>query len=188
MHPQHTIPIIKKELIRGFASLDRSFDDRREFLHFTTGNWSAMQILQHVSIANDDLLVVIRDAAFKAIELAKEAERLDEWFDEYNLVSFETEDFLNYKSTAWIKSNQLPTDLSLHQIRSTLRAQLGECFDYIDLLKNGEGVLYKSRGFIPRAGELDVYHLVFFLANYVKNHAGEIERLQTEYGNPMELQ
>jgi hypothetical protein len=176
MHPQHAIPIIKRELIRSFASLDRSFDDKREFLHFTLGHWNALQILQHVSIANNDLLLIIRDATFKSMELAKETELRNEWFETYNLTSFETEDFVNYQSTAWIKSKQIKIDLSLHQIRSTLRAQLGECFDYIDLLKNGEGIFYKSNQFIARHGELDVYHLVYFLAHYVRNNADEIGR------------
>ena len=185
MHPQNTIPIIKRELIRSFAALDRSFDDKREFLHFRHGHWNALQILQHVSIANNNLLTVIRNAAANAIELAKQNELCDEWFENYNLYSFDASDFDNYRSGIKTES---PVFLSLHQIRSTLRSQLSECFDYVDLLKNGEGILYKHNELITGAGELDVYHLVYFLACYGRSNAAVIERLQTEYENPMELQ
>lgn len=184
MHPQHTIPIIKRELIRSFAALDRSFDDNREFLHFKHGHWNAVQILQHVSVANNNLLDVIRDGTLKAMELAKETEIRDEWFENYNLYSFDAPDFDKYKSGI----AESPAFLSLNQIRSTLRSQLSECFDYVDLLKNGEGVLYKHNELITGAGELDVYHLVYFLARYGRNNADVIERLQAEFENPMELQ
>ena len=185
MHPQHTIPIIKRELIRSFAALDRSFDDNREFLNFRLGHWNALQILQHVSIANNNLLAVIRDAASKAMELASQTELCDEWFENYKLYSFDSADFENYKSGVQFESSVF---LSLNQIRSTLRNQLSECFDYVDLLKNGEGVLYKNHELITGAGELDVYHLVYFLACYGRSNADVIERLQAEYENPMELQ
>ena len=56
----------------------------------------------------------------------------------------------------------------LSEVRSEIREQLNRCLIHLELLKNGEGMLYKISMSVNGMGKLDVYQVIYFLALHIK--------------------
>ncbi len=176
---QNIISTINKELISAFALLDRTFDEKKEFLHFSSGGRSVLQLLDHVTTTNHRLLLTINEASSKALSNAETARITDEMRNQYKLCSSLPEE--TDLTTHWTKPAEYVTENeSLHQLRFRLRYQLGECFDHLDLLKNGEGMLHETK-VNDTIGKLDVYHCIYFLALHTRRQARQIEKLFEEF-------
>jgi len=175
---QNIISTINKELISAFALLDRTFDEKKEFLHFCSGGKSVLQLLDHVTTINHGLLLMISEGASAARSNAETIKVTDNR-SEYELCSSMLEEM--DLTTHWTKPAEYTTENeSLHQLRFRLRYQLGECFDHLDLLKNGEGMLHEIE--VNEAiGKLDVYHCIYFIALHTRRQARQIEKLFAEF-------
>ncbi|HEX5169791.1 MAG TPA: DinB family protein [Cyclobacteriaceae bacterium] len=186
---QHIISTINKELISAFALLDRTFDEDEEFLSFSSGGWTVGQILEHVTLTNHYLLLLIKKGADKAIRRAETIELNEAMFDQYEFVTPAMEEIAAPTSFQWINPDHMnPSGKEpLDQVRSTLRHQLGECLDQLDLLKNGEGILHTTTMTVNNLGKLDVYQYIYFLTLHVKRHIAQIEKLFVEYEDTMEM-
>ena len=176
---QNIISTINKELISAFALLDRTFDEKKEFLHFCSGGRSVLQLLDHVTTINHGLLLMISEGSSAARSNAETITVTDNMMSEYELcLSLLEEKDL---TTHWTKpAEYVMENESLHQLRFKLRYQLGECFDHLDLLKNGEGMLHQIE-VNDTIGKLDVYHCIYFLALHTRRQARLIEKLFAEF-------
>jgi len=67
------------------------------------------------------------------------------------------------------------------EVRQQLQAQLQQCLDTPDRLKNGEGVLYQTTMTVNDLGKIDVYQYLYFLAQNAKRHVGQMEKVETEF-------
>lgn len=189
MTVQHIISTINKELISAFALLDRTFDEDEEFLNFSSGGWSVMQILEHVTLTNHYLLLLIRRGAEKALKRAETTELNDEMLKHYELTTPTMEEIGIPSTFQWTNPDHMtPTGKpTLQEIRAKLRYQLGECLDQLDLLRNGEGILHTTTMSVNNLGKLDVYQYLYFLALHVKRHVLQIQKLLLEFEDTMEM-
>jgi len=186
---EHIISTINKELISAFALLDRTFDEDEEFLRFNSGGWSVTQILEHVTLTNHYLLLLIKKGADKAIKRAETTELNEAMFDQYTLATPAMEEIGMPSSFQWINPDHMnPTGVEpLYHVRTKLRHQLCECLDQLDLLKNGEGILHTTTMSVNNLGKLDVYQYIYFLALHIKRHVTQIEKLFVAFEDTMEM-
>ena len=70
---------------------------------------------------------------------------------------------------------------TLVQVRQQLKDQVKQCFDNLDKLKNGEGVLYKTTMTVNDLGKIDVYEYIYFLAQHGQRHITQMTKNEIEY-------
>jgi hypothetical protein len=178
---QSTILKIYRELISAFAILDGYFDSDDKFLYDKTANrWNVAQILEHVMLTNQYLLILIEKGAARALTLAQHNQGYTEAGKGYEL---ETPSLLAvgvHKSFEWENPAHMEPTCSrpLNEIRIELRDQLHQCLCLLDSLRNGEGVLYKMTMTVNNLGKLDVYQYIYFLALHVKRHLAQLDQFQ----------
>jgi hypothetical protein len=179
MNIQSTILKINRELISSFALLDGYFDRDEKFLHERIGDrWNAAEILEHLMLTNQYLLILIEKGAARALSLAQEDRSFILAANSYELASPALLDVGVHKSFEWENPRHMEPggNRALKEIRNELRDQLHRCLWVLDSLRRGEGILYKTTMTVNNLGKLDVYQYVYFLVLHMKRHLTQLEK------------
>lgn len=175
---------IKIEYDRIFAELDNWFDVDDELLNYppTGGGWNIRFILEHISLTNHFLLILIRKATAKAIAQSKKAD-ISNLTSDYDLDWNKLKQIGIHQSFNWNRPEHMePTGVTdLVEVKSTLYRQKNEALSCLNQLKNGEGKLYKTMMTVNNLGKIDVYHYIYFLVQHAKRHIGQMEKIKTEF-------
>jgi hypothetical protein len=144
--------------------------------------WSIEQILEHVTLKNHFLLILIRKGKKKALDLSfkQDWKQLTETY-QYHLNELEA--IAMHQSFEWIRPEHMePTgDKDTSQIRSLLKEQVTESGDILNELRNGEGLLYKTTMSVNNLGKIDVYQYIYFLCQHAKRHVTQMQKVKEEY-------
>lgn len=177
---------IRKDLIKAFADTAVWTGNDNTLLDFIpqNGGWTIRQIIEHVSLTNHYLLILIRKGANKAIEKARKTD-FDELLVNYNLDLEKLNAIGKHKSFEWNRPEHMePTNaVTLDEVNDRLNNQLQECLVCLDRMPNGEGVLYKTTMSVNDLGKIDVYHYIVFLVQHIKRHITQMEKVETEFLN-----
>jgi len=181
---EKTIMAVKDELTRSFSALEMWFARDNSLLNYRpqNGGWTIAQVLEHVSLTNHYLLILIRKATSRAIDKSKKMDY------RHMLVGYE----LNWDMLRAIREPGLfhwnrPDHMEpggmilLTEVKTKLDAQLAECLGYLQQLSNGEGILYKTMMSVNDCGKIDVYHYIGFLAWHARRHVVQMEKIEKEF-------
>jgi hypothetical protein len=172
---------IKADMLDVSGKLDHWFDVDDTLLGHKPagGGWSVREVLEHISLTNQFLLLIIRKLAAKAMERAKKEDYLSK-LDGYRFNWEKLEMIGKPGMFAWQRPEHMePTgNVCLEDVRATLKLQQEECMDLLDQLKDGQGVLYTIRMSVNDLGKIDVYHYIFFLVQHMKRHIVQMEELK----------
>jgi hypothetical protein len=175
---------IKAEIEIVFDEVDTWFKINENLLNYAPkkGGWSINKILEHISITNHFLLILIKKVTVKAIEKAK-TEDYTHLLINYDLDWNKLNQIGEYQSFYWNRPEHMePAGIAnLKDIKDKLRQQASECIGYLDQLKKGEGVLCKTTMSVNELGKIDVYHYILFLAKHAKRHLTQIENIKKEF-------
>ena len=140
------------------------------------------KILEHISLTNHFLLILIRKGTGKALEASVKND-YSHLLVNYDLDWTRLKQIGQHKSFTWNRPKHMePTAaVDLITIRNKLHDQLKECQDYLSRLKNGEGVLYKTTMTVNALGKIDVYHYILFLVQHAKRHLTQMEKIKSEF-------
>lgn len=178
---QNVIGKIKSDLVKTFANVNDWFDMDSALLDYTLQNegWTISQILEHISLTNYYLLILIRKGTSKAIEKSKIMD-YDDLLIEYDLDWNKLISIGNHKSFEWSRPEHMePTGkTALSEVRIKLDNQLQECLGYLQQMPNGEGILHKTMMTVNNLGKIDVYHYIYFLAQHAKRHITQMEKIK----------
>lgn len=178
------IKVISNEITAGFDSLNiwlNANDDLMQYKPASKG-WSVKQNLEHISLTNHYLLILIKKGTAKAIELL--AKNIAGGFPDGYVIAWEKlETIGKHKSFEWIRPEHMqPTgDISLNDIQARLQMQKDECMICLEKLQNGGGVLYKTMMSVNGLGKIDVYHYILFLVQHIKRHITQMEKIKLEF-------
>lgn len=180
---QKTIITIDQELTHTLNDYNTWFDLDHEVLSYIpqTG-WSIEQILEHVTLTNYFLLILIRKGYRKAKELAAKINLYEEVLKyQYNLGLLE--EIANQKSFKWVRPEHLEPkgEKSLSEIKQLLGMQISECKEILFEMSNGEGILYKTTMSVNNLGKIDVYQYIYFLCLHAKRHIAQMQRVRDEF-------
>ncbi len=175
---------IEFEMNDSFDILFTWFDVNDELLHYTpkTWGWSVAQNLEHVSLTNHYLLILIQKGTAKAIEKAAKTDYAElvknysvEW-DNFEVVA-------KNKSFDWIRPPHMePTGtMPLAEIETKLTLQQTECIECLHKLQNGEGILYKTMMTVNGLGKIDVYQYIIFLVRHIQRHLEQMQKIRLEF-------
>ncbi len=121
----------KSELLRAYRPQDKS--------------WTINEILEHISLTNYFLLILINKGTKKAVEIARKGDAIIDLSD-YKFGSEKLDEIAIYDSFNWINPEHMEPngEKSLLEIRILLKTQVIQCLTNLDEMANGEGTLYKT--------------------------------------------
>lgn len=171
---------IKSEISNTFDEVYRWFDMKDELMYRAGngGGWSIAEVLEHISLTNQYLLILIRKGAIKSLEKAT-SESYRHLLEGYDMDWARMELIGNPTAFAWHRPDHMvPTgNVSLEDVKNKLRLQEKECLDLLEQLAEGQGVLYKTTMSVNNLGKLDVYHYIVFLVEHARRHLVQMKQI-----------
>jgi hypothetical protein len=177
---------IRNELITAFAETKNWFDGDNSLLDYIpqNGGWTIRQVLEHISLTNHYLLILIRKGTYRAIENARKTDYND-LLAGYDLDWEKLDAIGKHGSFQWNRPVHMePTGvITSDEVKIKLDDQLKECLDYLGQIPNGEGILYKTMMSVNGLGKIDVYHYILFLGQHTRRHITQMESIKIEFNN-----
>ncbi len=169
-----TIATVRATLTSVFAEVDRWFDRPGEARAFRPpdGGWTVDEVLEHVTLTNHYLLLVIRKSAGKALARAARQGPVTEGESDLRRLDpiGERGSFPWKRPDHMVPTGEKPTG----EMRSLMRGQVRECLDLLRRLGGGEGSLHRVRMSVHDSGRLDVYQWLQFLALHARRHLAQM--------------
>ena len=180
----NVINTIDRELVQTFDELSKWFDVSKDLLHYSPNNnrWSIRKVLEHVSLTNHYLLILIRKGAVKAIEKSRK-ERFHDALVNYDLDWERMKVIGRSGAFEWSRPDHMEPrgKRPITEIKFHLQLQLKECQQLLHQLQHGEGALYKNTMSVNNLGKIDVYHYIYFLVQHAKRHISQMEGVEIEF-------
>lgn len=176
-----TIRIVRENLKETFSEIDTWFDkpEALRTLRLSEGKWSINEILEHLSLTNYYLLLLIRKGAEKALKRAEKADlKTAAESDLKKLDQIATD-----QAMTWQRPDHMAPGgkKPIAEVRELLREQGQECLQILSRLENGEGVFYAIRMSVADLGKLDVYQWLYFLAQHGRRHLRQIRKIEGKW-------
>jgi hypothetical protein len=160
---------IKDSLTTIFDKIDLWFDKEAELRSYKpkNGGWSIDEILEHIGLTNYFLLILIDKGTAKALNNTLNLD-LEIELENYVFHRDKLTEVGLHKSFEWIRPEHMEPkgQKTLIEVRQQLKDQIKHCFNKLELLRNGEGVLYRTTMTVNELGKIDVYEYIFFLAQH----------------------
>lgn len=174
---------IRTHLNVNFDSVDGWFEKDKDILNHqpSNGGWTVHQILEHIYLTNFYLLILIEKGATKAMRNSLNLD-LESEIKNY---SFDKEHFDKvgeHRAFEWIRPEHMEPKgaLKLSEIRSLIAQQYHQCLHDLDMMKNGEGLLYKTTMTVNQLGKINVYEYIYFLSLHAQRHLTQMENNEQE--------
>lgn len=174
---------IKTHLTTTFEEADRWFDEDKVVLDYdpSNGGWTIVQILEHIYLTNFYLLILIDKGVNKAIRNYKDIDLKSEVIK----YSFSKDKFIEvgeYGAFTWIRPEHMEPkgELEPSEIRYLISLQYKKCRDYLDLMKNGEGLLCTTTMTVNQLGKINVYEYIYFLSLHIQRHIVQMKNNEQE--------
>lgn len=178
MSIQGIISTIKHEVILAFAAVDSWFDKEVLLQHNSAcGGESSMQVIERIMHTNHYLLNII-DRCISETPAPGDGSDIETISANYifhaPLLGEEHKtrlqnEVLKFRNTHETKASD---------IWAELRWQLYTCLNYLEILKNGEGLLYNTAVGLIR---MDVYQCIYLLTMMIQENVAVMNEFEKEY-------
>ncbi|MFN1217185.1 DinB family protein [Chryseobacterium kwangjuense] len=174
---------IKTHLKLSFNEVDKWFDKDNKTLNYqpSNGGWTVQQILEHIYLTNFYLLILIEKGSKKAMRNYNDLDVNNE-IKNYSFNQEKFEKVGKYGAFEWIRPEHMEPkgELGLKEIRSLISLQYHQCLNYLDLMKNGEGLLCKTTMTVNDLGKINVYEYIYFLSLHAQRHITQMQNNELE--------
>ena len=186
MHADEIITTLRRAVSETFGAL-ASWSGKEERLRAYSpgpGEWCINEVLEHVSLANRYLMLLIDKGKKKALNKTDPG-RIADALEGYRLTWDRLEQIGENGSFEWkcpahmTPSGRVPAEES----RLELDAQKGTLIDDLADLRNGEGVLHKTHMSVNRLEKLDVYQYIYFLLQHCRRHISQMQEIEKSFGS-----
>ncbi|MBP1165749.1 hypothetical protein JOE44_002633 [Chryseobacterium sp. PvR013] len=174
---------IKVHLKLTFGEVDEWFRKDKKTLNHqpSNGGWTIQQILEHIYLTNFYLLILIEKGFKKAMKNSLNLD-LESEIENY---SFNKENFDRvgeHGAFEWIRPEHMEPkgEMSLDEIRSLITQQYLQCLQYLEVMGNGEGFLYKTTMTVNELGKINVYEYIYFLSLHAQRHITQMKKNESE--------
>jgi len=178
------IVTIRNELIRAISGLDGWFDCEEAMLNHRSSSvgCSVRELLEHVMLTNRFLLNFIDQGSDKAIG-QKYVGDISDLLKDYSLESQVLAQSGMLKSLDMTEHDPAAATgkASLPAVRREIREQLDRCLIHLELLKNGEGILYKTSISVDGSAKLDVYQNIYLLVLHARRNLDHLNKIKAEF-------
>lgn len=174
---------IRKHLKLSFDEVDKWFDKDNKTLNFkpSNGGWTVQQILEHIYLTNFYLLILIEKGSKKAMRNYLHLD-LNLEIKNYRFNQEKFEKVGEYGAFEWIRPEHMEPKgkLNLTEVRSLITQQYHQCLSYLDLMKNGEGLLCKMIMTVNELGKINGYEYIYFLSLHARRHLTQMKNNELE--------
>ncbi|MCW3070550.1 MAG: hypothetical protein JWO44_440 [Bacteroidetes bacterium] len=181
---KNLITEIRTFLNKTFGDIDLWFDKAGEEHDYKPagGGWSISQVLEHIALTNHFLLILVEKGTGKALNNVNKLD-LQEELKSYEFHRDKLTEVGLHRSFDWIRPEHMEPkgEKTPAEVREQLKMQLRQCHSYLDKLKDGEGVLYKTTMSVNGLGKIDVYEYIYFLAQHGQRHITQMLKAENEY-------
>jgi hypothetical protein len=175
---------IRSDMREIFQEVYTWFDVPDDLVHYSpaNGGWNIRQILEHISLTNHFLLILIDKGVNGSLKKSLTSDYVAQSgnydFDWKKLQMIGT-----HRSFGWHRPDHMePTgNISLPDIKNKIQMQYDQCMSYLDRLDKGQGVLHKTMMTVNDLGRIDVYHYIYFLAQHAKRHNAQMKQILGEF-------
>ncbi len=186
MKIQEIIIEIRTNLTDTFEYIDTWFDKKLKLRIYKPKNngWTINQILEHIALTNHFLLILIEKGTKKALSNVNQLD-FNEQLQSYTFHREKLNEIGVHKSFDWIRPEHMEPkgEKPLNEVRIQLENQLKMCLGFLDTLKNGEGILFKTTMTVNDLGKIDVYEYLYFLAQHGQRHITQMIQNELEFGD-----
>lgn len=180
MTTENIIATVRSELIRSIAALDEWFDSEQSLMEFQPSAGKCVcELLRHVMLTNQFLLALIEEEC----KITKDnGSGFDLSLPGYCLEMSREDIDDEGPFTRWASDVLMPSaDRPLDEVRREIREQLNTSLIFLEMLKGGEGTLYRICLPVDGTRNLDVYQSLYFLARYTGKNVGRLQSILEEY-------
>ncbi len=156
-------------------------EEARKYKPLDNG-WTIDQILEHISLTNHFLLILIDKGARKALENANKL-NLQTELDGYEFEKKKLDEIGLHKSFEWIRPEHMEPkgEKSSAETREIIGEQFQQCSKHLENMPDGEGILHKTTMTVNNLGKIDVYEYIYFLAKHAERHLTQMEKNEEEF-------
>ncbi len=178
----NTIGTVQRTIEEVYSSVDTWFDKPHAMRAFRPSNngWTIDEILEHITLTNHFLLIIIRKGMEKALRRSQTQQPSDGESDLHfmNVVCYT-------KALRWAHPEHMTPQgkESPEAIRHRMRQQYAECLALLGQLRNGEGSLHTVRMSVGELGKIDMYQWLYFLALHIRRHFDQLHAAACEWEN-----
>lgn len=181
---KNIITEISDYLTTTFDAVDTWFDKDEMLRRYqpANGGWTINQVLEHIGLTNHFLLILIEKGTRKALQNVNQLD-LQKELGHYVFHRDQLTEVGIHQSFEWIRPAHMEPngEKTLDEVRLQLKEQVQQCFGFLDQLKNGEGVLYKTTMTVNNLGKIDVYEYIYFLAQHAQRHIMQMMKNENEF-------
>lgn len=176
---------IERNLINAFNHVDLWFDEPESCRSYKpiNGGWSINEILEHISLTNHYLLILIEKGFRKSLKNVQN-NILKSEIDKYlAITNLKLDEVAIHSKFTWIRPTHMEPqgNKSSVSIKNLIRLQCDKCAYYLQKMPNGEGVLHKTTMTVNDLGKINVYDYIKFLINHAERHITQMENSKTEF-------
>lgn len=178
MNVYETINYINNELDSTENDLSLYFTLNETTLSLKDEGWSLFEILEHITLTNHFLLILIKKGEKKALKNINNLNLEDEIKD----YRFDIKKFENIALPGvfnWDRPDHMvpKKSKSIPELMNIAKEQFQSCRDSLQALKNGEGLVYKTTMTVDHLGKINVYEYIYFLNQHIKRHITQMKRI-----------
>lgn len=174
---------VKSHLKLTFDEVDGWFEKDKKMLNHqpSNGGWTVQQILEHIYLTNFYLLILIEKGFKKAMKNSLDLD-LESEIKNYSFNKENFDEIGEYDAFEWIRPEHMEPkgELSLNEIRNLTNQQYLQCLNYLEVMKNGEGLLYKTTMTVNELGKINVYEYIYFLSLHAQRHITQMKKNESE--------
>ena len=175
---------IQIHLIRTQKTLLDWFELEDELKNYrpNDGGWTISEILEHIVLTSHYLLILIDKGTNKALRNI-ENNNLPELIENFDDRLTNIDQIGIHKSFEWIRPAHMEPkgEKSAFEIKKDMITQFTRCLNYLDKLKNGEGLLFKTTMTVNKLGKINVYEYIYFLSKHAERHIGQMIENKNEF-------
>jgi hypothetical protein len=175
--------LTKTELKKVFEDVEIWFSKMEQIQKYKpySGGWSVEQILEHISLTNHYLLIIINRAKEKSIKMPRVSNSLGYSYEPNVLGKLDEVSVRDAFSWARPVHMEPKGEKPLEEVKTMIREQVEKCLEILKVLKNGEGLDRKITMSVHQIGKIDVYQYIYFLVMHAKRHIAQMEKNEKEY-------
>ena len=171
---QKTVQSVDAALRSAFTGCLKIFESDLVHNPAQVKGWTTLHILEHITLTNHFLLLLIKKFAKKALKRAASQEIAPGESDLQRIEKIANDRTLHWQSP----EHMVPTgEKSIEEIKDALLEQQTICIELLDQLQHGEGSLAQINMSVANLGKLDLYQWLFFLTQHMKRHIEQIRVL-----------
>ncbi len=143
--------------------------------------WCIDEILEHVSLVNHYLMMLIEKGRKKALQ--SDTSGIEAALAHYRLSYPRLEEIGINESFAWeCPAHMVPTGKKpVEETGRDLSQQAERISGNLAMMKNGEGILRKMTMSVNRLGSLDVYQYIYFLLLHARRHIQQMRKIEADF-------